>query len=673
MELETTIWCAALVGFFVGVSPYLPKHKNWARTLVAVIALVPTVRYLWWRLVETLLPAPFLSLEGVWFASIYAFELVGFFNQFLFQAVLSRVSDRSSEADRYEAQLRAMPAELLPGVDVFICTYNEGLDVVERTIVAALAIDYPKFKVWVLDDGNRDWLRDFCEAKGAGYIRRKEHKHAKAGNINHALGVTDAEFFAVLDADFAPFHNFLYRTLGFFRDPKIAIVQTPQHFFNPDPIQLNLGLSHIWPDDQRLFFDVILPSRDAWDCAWCCGSCSVQRREAIASIGGVPTDSITEDLLSTIVLLQKGYITRYLNERLSMGLAPENLEGYFRQRERWCRGNLQTMFLKSGPLGPGKLSLWKRILFLPLDWVIHPAIRLLAIFVPIIYLWTGVGPFLMPSVSALLAYQLPVLIAVFGAIRWFAPHSYLPILSTATTLFNSFRIVPTALATFIKPFGTPFRVTPKGSSITFSFGDMTVLGMSLTLMLLTILAIVKHRFFAVGPTDLFLVIAEVWALLNVIVLAVVALIAIESPRPRKEERFPSHEAASYRIAQQEFHCRIRDISVSGALLDIIESGEGSLSLSPVHVPIPYPSDNGHYPQSDSGHSSLELIVEDSLALPATIVRSVGARVAVQFAELTTEDRDRLIRHIYSLGRNNAVHSVRAWNIVRGMFKSFARD
>jgi cellulose synthase (UDP-forming) len=122
--------------------------------------------------------------------------------------------------------------------------------------------------------------------------------------------------------------------VGFFRDPRVGIVQTPQHFFNPDPMQLNLGLAQAWPDDQRLFFDVILPARDAWDCAWCCGSCSVQRRDVIETAGGVPTDSITEDLLSTLVLLRKGYVTRYLNERLSQGLSPENLTGFFRQRER---------------------------------------------------------------------------------------------------------------------------------------------------------------------------------------------------------------------------------------------------------------------------------------------------------------------------------------------------
>ena len=125
----------------------------------------------------------------------------------------------------------------------------------------------------------------------------------------------------------------------------------------------------------------------------------------------MPTESITEDILSTLVLLRKGFITRYLNERLSMGLAAESLDGYFTQRQRWCRGAIQTLFLKSGPLGPGLTPL-QRLLFLPIDWVIQYAARLASIAVPIVFLWTGLGPFRITSIEDLISYQLPVIIAL---------------------------------------------------------------------------------------------------------------------------------------------------------------------------------------------------------------------------------------------------------------------
>jgi cellulose synthase (UDP-forming) len=648
-ELVSLAPSVAVLGFFLAVVPALPRHKTWARTLVIGVGLAVCFRYLVWRLLATVCPADLISVEGAWILFLFGFELLAFANQLILFVILTRATDRTPEADRYEAELRRTPAEQLPSVDVFVCTYNEGLDVVERTIVAALAIDYPKFTVWVLDDGKRDWLRDFCAAKGARYLRRPDNRHAKAGNINHALSVTRGDLFAVLDADFAPLRSFLYRTVGFFRDRSVGIVQTPQHFFNPDPTQLNLGLTRLWPDDQRLFFDVILPARDAWDVAWCCGSCSVQRRSAILSVGGVPTDSITEDLLSTLVLLRRGYVTRYLNERLSMGLCPENLDGFFKQRERWCRGNLQTLFLKAGPLGPG-LSLRQRLLFLSLDWVVHYTIRLLTILVPIVFLWTGVGPFVIPSLLELFSYQLPVLLALFGVMRWFAPNGFLPILSSAATLFGSFRIVPAGLATLIKPFGTPFKVTPKGSGITFSFGDPAVLAGTCVLILLTVGGMIKNRIAPSGAdhSAAVMFVAEAWALVNVVLLAVAALIALESPRPRKEERFPLDEPAEYRLggAPRRCPCRVVDLSVSGALL--AEAGP-----APVGTP-------------------LELTLPGVGALPARVVRGTAGGLGVCFEDLAGRCRDALIHYIYSSGRSNAVETVHAGAVLRGLLRAFVK-
>ena len=115
-----------------------------------------------------------------------------------------------------------MPPEELPSVDVYIPTYNEPMEVLEKTITGVLCLDYPNFKAWVLDDGRRPWVKAFCEAKGVGYLTRPDNTHAKAGNINHALTKTSADFVAIFDADFIPQRNFLMRTVGFFADPGIG-------------------------------------------------------------------------------------------------------------------------------------------------------------------------------------------------------------------------------------------------------------------------------------------------------------------------------------------------------------------------------------------------------------------------------------------------------------------
>ena len=78
----------------------------------------------------------------------------------------------------------------------------------------------------------------------------------------------------MLDADFVPHRDFLKRTIALFHDPKTGLVQAPQHFFNADPVQHNLGLSRFYPDEQRFFFDHMQPSRDGWGLAICCGTSS---------------------------------------------------------------------------------------------------------------------------------------------------------------------------------------------------------------------------------------------------------------------------------------------------------------------------------------------------------------------------------------------------------------
>jgi cellulose synthase (UDP-forming) len=634
--------CALVAVFYLAIAPALPRQRTWARALVVMVALALAVRYLAWRWLESMPAGDRMTPEGLWSLGIYLVELLAFLNYSVLLLTLCRWTSRSGEADRYEAALRKLPVDRLPSVDVFIPTYNEGPDVLKRTIVAALGIDYPKFEVWVLDDGGRDWLAEFCAESGVHYLRRPDGRHAKAGNLNHALSVTTGELFAIFDADFAPSRNFLYRTVGFFADPRIGILQTPQHFFNPDPIQLNLGLARVVPDEQRLFFDVIAPSRDAWDCAFCCGSCSLQRRAAIEAVGGVPTESITEDILSTLVLLRKGYVTRYLDERLSMGLAAESLEGYFTQRTRWCRGAIQTLFLKSGPLGPGLFPL-QRLFFLPLDWLIQYPIRLVAMAVPIVYLWTGVGPFVITSTDELIAYQLPAYVALASTLRFFAPDRYIPVLSTAVSLFTSLRIAPTVLSSLVKPFGAPFRVTPKGSNNAASGGDWSAWIVVTLLAALTLGGLISNRVSS-GPvwgSNAARVAAEIYALFNLAVLGLAAAMALELPRPRRGERFPIQQPGSYCVGGFASPCVVLDISESGALV----GGVNPLATG----------------------AWLELDIRGIGVLRTRVVRRIEENIAVEFTSIAEHQRLRIIDFIYSSGLSNGVDRLRITGVLLSLF------
>jgi len=318
----------------MAILPWFNRNNTFVRTAAIALCLVLGWRYMLWRIFETI-PAPDNPVDfltGIVFVAVEAIAMLGTTASQIF---LTRTRSRTAEADRNVPKL--LTKSKLPRVDILICTYNEDRDILERTIVGTLAINYPNFRPWVCDDGRRAWLKALCETHNVGYLTRDDNAHAKAGNINAALQKLAAldsqpDFIAILDADFIPLPDFLTRTLALEDD--VGIVQTPQHFFNPDPIQSNLALTKVWPDEQRFFFDIVLASKDAWNAAFCCGTSSIIRFDALQSIGGFPTGSVTEDYLVSLRLREKGFRTVYLNEILSLGLAPEGLAEYTGQRSR---------------------------------------------------------------------------------------------------------------------------------------------------------------------------------------------------------------------------------------------------------------------------------------------------------------------------------------------------
>lgn len=644
MMIDNLAWGMnlAVLGLFLGIVPFLPKERSWARSLVIFGTMILWVRYLVWRATATA-PEDLGSWSGKFFIFALAVELLIFLSMGIFLVTLCRYADRSREADRHEKWLRSLPPERLPSVDVFLTTYNEGREFIERGIVAAKALDYPRFKVWVLDDGRRDWVRDLCAAKEVGYMRRSDNKHAKAGNVNNALKHTDGELFTVFDADFTPYHNFLYRTVGFFfADPKIAIVQTPQHFFNPDVFQVNLGLASAMQDNEREWYDVILASRDAWDRAFCCGTSAVFRRDAIRRVGGIATESVTEDILTTVKMLPDGYITRYLNERLSMGLAPENAKSLLIQRRRWARGSIQLMYLMLRNFA-SKLSFRDWLFFFPLHYLMDFPCRILFALLPLVYLWTGLTHFYVHSTAELVAYQGPPILASFFLGRWLIPHARTPLLSAATTLYLSAGTYPAVLATLIKPFGAPFRVTPKGKAGQSEGGDPVALWGLAILIAVTVGGIIvgcqsPWRFSSLVG----LMIATCWALCNLVLFGLTLLAVSQRPRPRGEERFPVVRSAALAARGQRRSSRVINLSLTGAL---VESAD-------------------NFQEGESVRLCLDGIGE----LSGAVVRNPGGQVAIKFADIPETERNKLILYLYASGLTNEVGEMKPFRVLWQLLK-----
>jgi cellulose synthase (UDP-forming) len=639
-----------VLAFFLLGAMSWPAERTWARTTVGVIVFLLALRYLYWRFTETVLPQPFDGFEFVWVWLLFAVEILAFLEVSLFMLTMSRYVDRVREADRLEAAMRAQRTETLPTADVFIPTYNEPLDVLERTIIGARALDYPadKLRICVLDDGRRAWLREFCAAKGVQYITRPDNAHAKAGNINNGLRHSSGQFVAIFDADFVPHRNFLYRTLGFFTDPKIGIVQTPQHFFNKDPVQSNLWIENHWPDEQRLFFDEMAPSRDAWNVSFCCGSCSVMRREAIDSIGGIPTDSITEDLLTTLACLNKGYITRYLNERLSIGLAAEDLAGFFIQRSRWCRGGIQTLFVPNGPVFGSGLTLFQRIMFLPVSWLVQYLVRFFGLIVPPVYLLTGLSPLFFTSVDDMVSNQLPVLVAYLLFMRWIAPHKYLPVVSSAIGAFSTFRMLPVVIASLVRPFGEPFRVTPKGVAAGGSAFDtytFTCVSLVLVATAIGLFSNVVPEWSAVREHPLSIIV-HYWGGLNIVVLGLAAMICFETPRAA-DGGFATDEPARLVLRGEVFPARLVGVS---------------LDRSTVRAAANLSSRAG-----DTASLELTGVAPFRVRIGVSERTAVGPSLSLVHDDMPAQTRDQMIAKLYTGAYSQEIDTLRSSRIFGGLW------
>ncbi|CAN5392503.1 hypothetical protein BH10ACT3_BH10ACT3_11880 [soil metagenome] len=236
----------------------------------------------------------------------------------------------------------ARPSHHLPRsrVDVLIPVCGEPLEVVEPTVIAAGRLSGGHdVQVLLLDDGDDPEMECMAARHGARYVRRSEHTGAKAGNINHALGITDAEFVVVFDCDHVPVPEFLDATLGHFSDDGVAFVQTPQYYAN----EVDGGIPAASSAQQQLFFGIICRGKAGRNSVFCCGTNVVFRRSALDDIGGFPEDSVTEDFALSIRLHSRGWSSRYVAEVLASGLGPEDMASYVSQQRRWARGCLDAI------------------------------------------------------------------------------------------------------------------------------------------------------------------------------------------------------------------------------------------------------------------------------------------------------------------------------------------
>ena len=525
----------------LGVAIILPlvfnKHNRWHRSAIFAVAGILALRYLWWRASETIAPMG-LTWDCLASWSLLGLEVLSIVSSLSSFVILSRVRHRGEEATAQADWWAASP----PRVAILIATYNEELEILERAIIGAKALKHPNKEVLILDDGRRDWLRDYCEAQSVRYITRADNAGSKAGNMNNALRVlaqdtVPPDYIAVLDADFVPHRGFISRTLALFKNPKIGLVQTPQHFFNADPVQHNLGLSRSYPDEQRFFFDHLQPARDAWGIAFCCGTSSVMRWQAVQDVGGFPTESITEDFMMTLVLRDGGWDTAYLDEPLTEGLAPEGLKEYVTQRSRWCLGMMQIARSRVGPFARNNLRLRDRwsVIDAVLYWISTFPFRLAALTYPLLYWFfniTVVNAEVADVIGYFGVYYMWILLAMNAVARGMV----IPVLNDVSQILGAIPISRAAIVGLIQPHGHPFKVTAKGGDRSRIIVQWELLRPYLILLVLTIGGLLIGIYsddFAFNDAGQGKSVVLFWTLYNVFVLTFTLITFVELPRKER--------------------------------------------------------------------------------------------------------------------------------------------
>jgi cellulose synthase (UDP-forming) len=278
-------------------------------------------------------------------------------------------------------------------VDVFITVAGEPVEIVEETVRAARAMDYPAFRVHILNDGyvakKENWreIEELAARLDVSCITRKVAGGAKAGNINNAVKETHSPFIVIFDADHVPHPDFLKKTMPYFVDDAVGFVQSPQFYKN---YAMNYVTRSAW-EQQQLFFGPICRGKNRWNATTMCGTNMVIRRTALYEVGGI-AESIAEDFLTGALIHGRGYKSVYVPEVLAEGLAPEDFLSYYKQQFRWARGSLDVIFPKNILLSKGLTSKQRLQYASSISFYFSGLIVAMNALIPIVFFFTSHVP-----------------------------------------------------------------------------------------------------------------------------------------------------------------------------------------------------------------------------------------------------------------------------------------
>lgn len=602
-----------------------------------IVSMFSTFRYGYWRIATTfkffLDPAINWSLLDAFFiwllvgAEAYAFVIL-FFGYFQTLWPLRRTP----------VPLPDDP-DMWPSVDLLIPSYNEPLNVVRYTALAAMNIDWPadKLNVYILDDGKREEFRAFAEEAGIGYMTRDDNKHAKAGNINRALNRLDSPFVAIFDCDHVPTRSFMQMTIGWFlRDSKLGMLQTPHHFYSPDPFERNLHQFRVIPNEGELFYGIVQDGNDFWNATFFCGSCAVLRRTALDEIGGIAVETVTEDAHTSLRMQMNGWNTAYINIPQAAGLATERLSGHVKQRIRWARGMIQIMRTDNPLFARGLKPAQRLCYFNAMSHFLYALPRLIFLTAPLIYLLLGQTN--VPGYwAAILAYAFPHLVlSAMTNSRIQGQHRHSFWNEIYETVLAPYIFLPTMLALVSPKLGS-FDVTAKGGVVNKGFFDTRIARpflLMITFNLFGLIMAIPRYFYIPFLSGLYdgthpgtIVMNVIWTLFNMVILGVCTAVAWESQQRRQTVRINMAVPANVILQNGSTITGVTaDMSSGGVMMRM----DRDISVAP--------------------GESLRLVfpvLDGDATLPATVVGLSGDVLRAQFDPLTLQEEEALTMVLYS--------------------------
>ncbi len=351
----------------------------------------------------------------------------------LWTALSSTYDPRDSAFHAARATLFGSPAEGIPlgdelylgrrkvTVDVFITTYGENPAIIEATARAARDMR-GRHGTYLLDDGEDPNVEDIADRLGIEYVTREDKSGAKAGNVNNALRLTDADFAVMIDADFVAVPGFLEETLPFFVHDDVAFVQAPQVYGNAHNF-ISRGSAFM----QTVFYTLTQPGKNKFNAAFCVGTNAVFRRAALDDIGGMYEGSQSEDIWTSIFVHERGWRSIFVPMTLAVGRTPETIEAFVRQQVRWAVGGFE-IFLRHNPLSPKRrLTTDQRLqYFMTVTFYFTGVVPLGLILLPPLQIYLNITPVSLsvPLVEWILFYcafyvlQIGLALHIMGSFRW---------------------------------------------------------------------------------------------------------------------------------------------------------------------------------------------------------------------------------------------------------------